>query len=119
MKARVAILVMVLGLFLTAPAFANDPTPATSAVSKSVANYLHDNLEYPDFAVKEKIECCVMAEITIQENGSFKVTACNCASQRMKEEVSSSIEKIHKKSDIYAPFAGEKVYMKISFHLID
>jgi len=110
---------MVLGLFIAAPAFAGQTPSATSAVSKSVANYLHDNLEYPDFAVKEKIECCVMAEITIQENGSFKVTACNCASKRMKEEVASSIEKIHKKSDIYAPFAGEKVYLKISFHLID
>ncbi len=118
MKTRIATLMMALSFLFATTAFANEPIPGSKAVSKSVASYLQDNLEYPLFAKEKGLECCVVAEITIQDDGSFKVTGCNCVSKKMKEAVGESIEKLHKKSDFYAPYAGQKVYVKIIFNLL-
>ena len=118
MKTRIAILMMVLGVFMSTSALALEPVPDSKAVSRSVASYLEDNLEYPLFAKEKGLECCVVVEITIQQNGSFKVTGCNCVSKKMKEAVTESIENLHKKSDFFAPYAGQKVYLKIIFDLL-
>ena len=108
---------MVSGIFFSANVFANESVRASRAVSRSVASYLKENLDYPKFALDDNIECCVTVEITIQENGSFKVTACNCVYDQMKKEVASNIEKLNKYQDLYAPFAGKKVYLKLIFNL--
>jgi len=117
MKTQIATLMVVLGIFLSVNAFANESDRASSVVSKSVASYLMENLDYPDFALDKNFECSIWVEITIRENGSFWVTAGNCIDDRMKKEVVSSIEKLNKHQDLYAPFAGKKVYLKITFNL--
>ncbi len=117
MKTRIATLMMVLGIFIATTAFASEPVPASKAVSKSVSEYIEKNLDYPEFAIKEKFECCVMAEVTIQKDGTFLVTGCNCMDKRMKKYVAKAIYEMDEKADYYAQFAGQQIYMKIIFDL--
>ncbi len=119
MKTRIATMMMVIGIFLASTAFSIEPVPASKAVSRSVADYIEKNLDYPEFAIKEKFECCVMAEVTIQKDGTFLVTGCNCLDKRMKKYVAKEIYKMDEKADYYAQFAGQQIYIKIIFDLRD
>jgi hypothetical protein len=116
MKTRIATLVFVLGLFLSLTAFANEPVPASKAVAKSVAKYIESELEYPEFAIEEKFECCVAVSVVIQDDGTFDVNCANCISDDMKEYVIGEIENMV--SDKYAQYAGQTVLIKINFDLL-
>ena len=115
MKTRIATLVFILGMFLVTQAFALEPVPASKAVSKSVATTIAEELEYPEFAINEKFECCVMVSVTIQENGKFHVDCANCVDDRMKTYVKEEIEKII--SEEHALYAGQTVLIKVKFDL--
>ena len=118
MKTRIATLVMVLGLFVAVSAFANDePVPASKAVTISVSNQIADELGYPEFAIKEKLECTVVVKLTIQEDGTFAVNAANCIDNRMRKHVIATIYKLDENADYYSQFAGQQVYLKIKFDL--
>ena len=116
MKTRIATLMLVMGIFLASTAFANEPVPATKAVSQSVAKYVGKKLKYPKFAVNEKFECYVVVSLVIQEDGSFEVDCSNCVDKRMKEYVVQEIESFQK--DEFVQYAGQRVYLKINFDLL-
>ena len=115
MKARIATLVFIVGMFLVSSAFAMEPVPASKAVAQSVAKAIANELEYPDFAIEEKFECCVLVSVTILESGRFYVDCANCVSERMKEYVSDEIGKMVSKD--HAQYAGQTVLIKIKFDL--
>jgi hypothetical protein len=116
MKARIATLMIVLGVFLATTAFANEPVPASKAVSKSVANLIWEELEYPEFAIKEKLECCVLVSVIINDDGTFDVDCANCINKRLKEYVVNEIEQIL--SEEHAQYANQQVLIKINFDLL-
>lgn len=116
MKTRIATLFFALGLFLTTTAFANEPVPASKAVAKSVAKLIESELEYPEFAIKDKFECCVAVSVVIQDDGSFDVDCANCISDDMKEYVIEKIENMV--SEQHAQYAGQTVLIKIKFDLL-
>jgi len=115
MKTRIATLVFIIGMFLVSTAFANEPVPASKAVHKSVAKVIQNELEYPDFAIDEKFECCVLVRIIIQEDGRFDVDCANCVSKQMKDYVTYEIE--HMLSEEHAQYAGQTVLIKLKFDL--
>lgn len=116
MKTRIATLVFALGLFLVTTAFANEPVPASKAVAKSVAKLIESELEYPEFAIKDKFECCVAVSVVIQDDGSFNVDCANCINDDMKEYVVETIENIV--SEKYTQYAGQTVLLKVKFNLL-
>ncbi len=115
MKTRIATLVFVLGMFIVSSGFALEPVPASKAVAKSVAATIANELEYPEFAIDEKFECCVLVSVTILENGSFDVDCANCIDNRMKKYVVNEIENMV--SEEHAQYAGQTVLIKIKFDL--
>ncbi len=117
MKTRIATLMMVFGLFLAANTFANEPVPASKAVSNSVANYIAGELDYPEFAIKEKFECCVVVKLTIQEDGTFAVDAANSIDDRMRKYVTATINSLNEKAEYYSQFTGQQVIIKVKFDL--
>ena len=116
MKTRIATLMIVFGLFIAASAFANQPVPASKAVSKSVAKLIKSELDYPEFAIEEKFECCVVVSIVIQDDGSFDVDCANCISKEMKKYVVKQIESIN--TEDFARYAGQNVLLKIKFDIL-
>ena len=117
MKTRIATLVMVFGLFLTANTYANEPVPASKAVSNSVSTHISDNIEYPAFAENEKWEGVVVVKLTIQEDGTFAVDASNSVDERMRKHVVSAIYDLDENAAYYAQFAGQQVTLKLKFDL--
>ncbi len=115
MKTRIATLMIVLGVFLATTAFAKEPVPASKAVSKSVAKLIENELEYPEFAIKEKFECCVLVSVIIQDDGTFVVDCANCVDKRMKDYVIEEIEDIL--SEHHAQYANQKVLIRVKFDL--
>ena len=115
MKTRIATLMFIVGMFLVSTAFANEPVPASKAVAQSVAKEIQKELDYPDFAIEEKFECCVIVSVVIQEDGRYDVDCANCISDRMKEYVIYEIE--HMKTDKHARYAGQSVLIKVKFDL--
>lgn len=117
MKTKIATLALVFGLFLTANTYANEPVPASKAVSNSVSTYISDNIEYPAFAENEKLESVVVIKLTIQDDGTFAVDASNSVDERMRKHVVSAIYKLNDKADYYAQFAGQQITLKLKFDL--
>jgi hypothetical protein len=116
MKTRIATLMMMLGLFIASTAFASEPVPASKAVRQSVAQYVQSELEYPEFAIKEKFECCVLVSLVIQEDGTFEVDCANCVDDDMKEYVIGEIENMQ--SDKFSLYSGQQVLLKVNFDLL-
>lgn len=117
MKTIIATLLLVFGLFLTSSTFANEPVPASKAVSNSVATYIYDNIDYPESAIKEKWEGVVVVRLTIQKNGTFAVDASNSVDERMRKQVVSAIYDLDENAAYYAQFAGQQVTLKLKFDL--
>lgn len=117
MKTRIATLALLLGLFITATAFASEPVPvpASKAVASSVATLIEDELDYPEFAIEEKLEADVVLELLIEEDGSFNVTAANSVDADLKEHVIETVENME--TDQYAQYTGQTVLVKITYDL--
>ena len=115
MKTRIATLMFIVSMFFFATAYANEPVPASKAVAQSVAKNIQQELEYPEFAIKDKFECCVMVSIIIQEDGRYDVDCINCVSSQVKKYVEYEIE--HMKFKEHAKYAGQSVLVKIKFDL--
>ncbi len=116
MKTRIATLMVLMGIFIASTAFANQPVTATAAVKSSVKQILKKELSYPDFAIKNKLECDVVVSIVIQDDGTFKVNCANCQCPKMKNEVIADIEKLGNKK--FAKFAGQEINLKLKYELI-
>jgi len=115
MKTRIATLTVLLGLFLTATAFANMPVPASKAVSNSVAEMVSNELAYPEFAIDNKYEGVVAVSFTIQDDGTFSVDASNALNDAIKKHVIKTIHNMQ--SDRFAKYAGQQVFLKVTFDL--
>lgn len=115
MKTRIATLLFVFGLFIIGSASAMEPVPASKAVSKKVANLIQEELDYPEFAIVDKFECCVTVQVLIREDGSLNVTEANSVSKDMIKHVIKAIENMEPEDlDTYA---GQEVGIKINFEL--
>ena len=117
MKTGIATLLFVIGMFLTNTAFANEPVPASKAVSKSVAELLQNSIEFPDFARTDEYNCCVLIRVIIQEDGSFEVDCVNCKDEKLKQHVIEAFEELI--SEKHAYFAGQQVSIKVNFTCLD
>jgi hypothetical protein len=117
MKARIATLMLAVGMLLSTTAIASQPVQASKAVSKSVAELFSKKIDYPDFARVDDFNCCVLVRLTITEEGGFEVDCANCQDDRLEWYVKDNIEKIISKD--YAQYAGQSVSLKINFKLID
>ena len=117
MKTRIATLLFVLGLFLAGTAFASKPVIASHEVSKSVAQQLKKEIKYPSFAVDQKVECCVVVRMLIQEDGTFEVVESNSMSKELEKHVIKTIEKMESSEDL-KNFAGQNVLVKVNFVLL-
>jgi len=115
MKTRIATLLFVFGLFIVSSAFAMEPVPASKAVSKKVANLIQDELDYPEFAIVDKFECCVVVSVLIQDDGTFDVTGANSISKDMIKHVIKTIEKMEPED--LDKYAGQEVGIKVIFDL--
>ena len=115
MKTRIATLAILLGLFITSTAFANEPVPASKAVSSSIADLIEDELEYPEFAIEDKFQGDVVMEIVIEDDGTFDVVAANSVDKDMKNHVAMAVEEIE--TEKFAQYAGQTVLVKVSYDL--
>ena len=117
MKTKIATLLIVFGLFVASNAFAYPPFPAPKAVAESIANYVTNEIDYPEFAVKDKLESIVVVKLTVQEDGTFTVDAANCIDNRLKKHVIAAIHELNEKAEYYSQFAGMEVNLKLIFDL--
>ena len=117
MKTTVTIIIITIVALFATPTFADGTSPARdSAVSKSIASYLQNNLKYPKLSNGEKPACCVWVEVEVQKDGSFKVVTINSENKEMKDAVTSQIENLHNNGK-FSKYAGKKAFLKISFTL--
>lgn len=116
MKTRIATFLVVLGIFITTIACANEPVPASKAVSKSVADLIKSELEFPDFARETNFHCCALIRVIILPDGTFDVDCINCVNEQIKHYVISEIENIV--SENLANYAGQTVSLKVNFKCI-
>jgi hypothetical protein len=115
MKTRVVTILM-LCFFVMATAFAAKPIPASKAVRATVVDLVKKSLCYPEFAIKNKTECCVLVSLIIQDDGMLKVDASNSLSPELMKYVVNTIEALN--TDKLAQYSGQRVLMKVKFELI-
>ena len=115
MKTRIATLLILLGLFITATAFASTPVPASKAVASSVANLIEEELDYPEFAIEEKFQGEVVLELNIEDDGTFDVVRSNSVHKQLKNHVIETIEGIE--TEKFSMYAGQTVMVKITYDL--
>lgn len=116
MKTRIATVFIMLGLFLTSTAFAGELPMATKKARKDVTKIIKKELSYPEFAIEEKVECCVVVSINILDDGSMDVECANCVCPKMKEHVVSTLEGLD--TEELQSYAGQNVKVKINFDLL-
>ncbi len=118
MKTRIAIATMFIGLFFATTAFAGESIPALKAeATKAVANFLQDEIRYPAFASETNLECTVVVDLTINEDGSLEVNGANGKLGCLKDHVVKAIEE--SKSKDLTKYAGQDVVLKIDFKLYE
>jgi len=116
MKTRIATVFLMLGLFLVSTAFASEAPVASKKARKEVAKIIKKEVKYPEFAIEEKFQCCVIVSIVIREDGTMKVDCANCIDQRMKDYVVSTLENLE--TEELKDYAGQKVLVRIKFNLL-
>ena len=118
MKTRIAIVTMLLGIFIAGTAFAGEPVPPLKAqATKAVAEFLQDEIDYPAFASETNLECTVLVDISVKEDGTLVVNAANCKANCMKDHVVKAIEST--KSKDLTKYAGQNVVLKVDFKLLN
>ena len=102
-------------MFLSVTTFAKAPVPASKAVAHSIAELISNDIEYPEFAIKEKFQGIVVVSVVIEDDGTFDVKSANSVNEDMKEYVIKEIESIV--SDKYAQYSGQTLLVKLNFDL--
>ena len=115
MKTRIATLTLLFGLFITTTAFASEPVPASKYVASTVADFIEEEMEYPEFAIANKYEGDVVVKVVIEDDGTFNVVQANAHNEDMKNHVIEMIEDLD--SDTFDQYAGQSVLIKVSFDL--
>ena len=116
MKARIATVFLMLGLFLVSAAFAGEAPVASKKARKEVTKIIKKEVKYPEFAIEEKFQCCVVVSVVIQDDGTMEVDCANCVDQRMKDYVVSTIENVH--SEKLKEYAGQTVNVRVNFSFL-
>lgn len=117
MKTRIATLMVVLSMLFLNAVSANEPVPASKALTKSIAGLIQSEITFPNFARESNFECCVLVRIKILENGKFEVDCANCKNVRLKRYVVKKVNAIV--SEEHALYAGKTVALKINFRILD
>jgi|GEM_PF-2097747 hypothetical protein len=115
MKTRIATIIL-LCLFGMTTVMASQPVPASKAVRASVVDLVKKNMKYPEFAIDDKTQCCVVLSMVIQDDGTLKVDQSNSVSPQMQNYVVKTVETL--KDEKLARHSGERVLMKVTFELI-
>ena len=115
MKTRIATLTLLFGLFISFTAFASEPVPASKYVASTVADFIEEEMEYPEFAIKNKYEGDVVVKVVIEEDGTFDVVQANAHDLEMKNHVIKMIERLD--DDTFDQYAGQSVLIKLTFDL--
>ena len=115
MKTRIATLTLLFGLFISVTAFANQPVPASKVVAASIADYIEEEMEYPEFAIEDKFQGDIVIELEVDDDGTFEVTRGNSHDRKMLNDVVSEVEKLD--SEEFDKYAGQTVLVKLSFDL--
>ena len=116
MKSRIATFLIALFMLIAGTSYAVKPVIQKSEASKAVTTFLKQELKYPKFAKKEKIECYVLVRLIINDNGTFTVDCINCTCPLMKADVTSTLENFSNNDLI--KYAGEQVNIKLNYKLI-
>jgi len=117
MKTRIAITMLLLGLFVATTAFSSPPsTTSTRQMRKEIKKQVRQNVKYPQFALDERFECCVLVSITVQNDGSLDVDCANSVSDKMKDYVVTTIENIQ--SEKLQNYSGQTILLKVKFDII-
>ena len=115
MKTRITTLAILLGLFISTTAFANEPVPASKYVASQVADYIDNELEYPEFGITCKHQGDVVIQVLIEEDGTFDVLKANSFNEDMKDHVIELVESLD--SDKFDQYAGQTLLVKVTFDL--
>lgn len=116
MKTRIATLAILFGLFISTSAFAAEPVPASRTVAQSVAQFIDDEIDYPEFAIEDQWEGEVVLSLNIESDGTFDVESVNSSNEEMKEHVIEQIENME--ADQFNQYAGQQVLIKLTFDLL-
>ncbi len=116
MKSGIATILIALSMLLTSSTFAIGPPPYQAEAQKAVSQLLQEELEYPDFALKQQFQCCVLVSLKINTDGSFSVECLNCVNDKMKTHVKKEIEEIYMKD--FSKYSGCTINLKIKYKLI-
>jgi len=117
MKTRIATLLLLVSMLITATAFASEPVPATKSAKNEVTKLLAEAISYPAFASENNIECFVLVSMIINDDGTIDVDIANCRNCKMKNHVVKSIESF--KNEELIKYAGQNVLVKVDFKLLD
>ena len=111
-------LLLLFSLFIATAAFAAEPVPvpASKAVAESVADFIDDEMTYPEFAIEDKLEGEVVVRLIIEDDGTFEVDRANSVNDDLKEHVIAVIEKLE--ADQFNMYAGQSVLIKLKFDLL-
>ena len=115
MKTKNLVLALIASIFTIGSLIANEPTMAPKAISSSVADFIKEEISYPQFAKDEKFNGDVLLQLVIEEDGTFEVTAANSLNTDVKDHVIELVENLD--SDKFDRYAGQTVMIKISFDL--
>jgi len=116
MKTRIATVFILLGMFLVSSAFAGEAPLTSKEARKEITKIIKKEVKYPEFAIEEKFQCCVLVSVIIQEDGTMGVDCANCIDQRMKDYVVSTLEDLH--SENLKNYAGQNVNVRITFSFL-
>lgn len=115
MKTKNLVLALIASIFTLGSVMANQPTMAPKEISSSVAEFIENEIEYPQFAKEDKFNGDVLLQLVIEEDGTFDVTAANSLNIDVKNHVIELVENLD--SDKFDRYAGQTIMVKISFDL--
>lgn len=116
MKTTKFAFVILLTALFTGTLFANEPVPVPREISSSVATLIQNEMDYPEFAVEEKLEDVVVLEVKIEDDGSLDVVSVNSIHDDMKKYAVETVENINTNS--FAKYAGQTVLVKVKYDLL-
>lgn len=116
MNTKTITLVLALAVIFTGSLFANEPVVAPKEVSSSLLDIIENEMDYPEFAIEERIEDVVIMELRIQKDGSLEVIDVNATYDNMRKHAVETVENIE--TTDFAEYAGQTVLVKVKYDLL-
>ena len=112
-KTILTIAVVLFGLtFVLAGNIGDDPPVPNKVLQNKISNII----EYPDFALEDKIECSVFAVIKVEENGEISVLRCDSQRCQMRDYVKEELKKIQLIDENVEK--GKKYLLRVDFKIM-